>query len=85
MITTMLRRFGIFLILVGLITLILTFPLREIEKSSMALLCIGTPMVILGYLLWSRNRDRTPAARFRLIRKLAAKKKTENEPEESQK
>jgi hypothetical protein len=32
------------------------------------------PLIIVGYILWSRNRDTPPGERFRILRKFSSKK-----------
>ena len=79
-ITSMLSRMGIFFLLIGLLTLVFAFATGGINRQNLNIYCVGAPMVILGTFIWYRYRERTPAERFRRIKKLSSRK-GENEVE----
>jgi len=70
----MVRKFGVFLFLAGILILFMSFAPGEVNKDSLTIFFSGVLLVFLGYSLWSRNRDRTPVERFRILRKFSSKK-----------
>jgi len=75
MIIPMLPRFGIFLLLVGLLLVLFAFSSGNPNSESIALFCAGLPMALLGATLWFRYREKVQSQRFRLLRKSIAKDK----------
>jgi hypothetical protein len=74
-----LQRMGIFLLLLGFLMVLASFATGRANSESLTLFCFGLPLMIFGGTLWYRNRDKTPAQRFRLLRKFSTK---EDEDEE---
>ena len=75
MIIRMLQRFGIFLLLVGLLLVIYAFSSGNPNSENIALFCAGLPMAMLGATLWFRYREKVEVQRFRLLRKPTEKDK----------
>jgi hypothetical protein len=75
----MLRKIGVFLFLVGLIVTMVSFASGNLNKQSLTLFLIGVPLVLLGGLIWNRNRDTDQVERFRLVRKFKPKSKGDQE------
>jgi len=71
----------VFFFLVGSIITLFYFSSFSSNSGSYNPLCIGVLLMIMGFTLWFRGRDRTPVARFRLLRKFASKKKEEIDEE----
>jgi hypothetical protein len=78
----MLRRIGVFFMLVGILILFLFFASGTKNPQSLTFLCAGSALSLMGGTLWYRGRDRTPAERFRTIRKYSSKKKKEDDEDE---
>jgi len=70
----MLSRMGVFFLIIGLLTLVFAFATGGINRQNLSLYCVGAPMVILGLIIWNRTRDKTPAERFRRIKKLSSRR-----------
>ena len=77
----MLRRMGIFFIIVGILILLFAVSSGELNNENLRLYCISTPLMVLGVFLWYRNRDRTPVERFRTVRKIASRRRKDEEEE----
>jgi drug/metabolite transporter (DMT)-like permease len=75
----MLRRIGVFFMLVGILILFLFFASDRTSSQSLTFLCAGSALSLTGGMLWYRGRDRTPAERFRTLRKYSSKKKKEDD------
>ena len=67
--TLMLKRFGVFVLLVGLLLVFVPVASGNFNRQNLTLLCASLPLVLIGGMLWYRNRDTTPADRFRLLRR----------------
>jgi hypothetical protein len=80
----MLRRVGMFFLLVGLMIMFIFFPSGSANTESLTIFCSGIPFVILGISMWLRSRDSTPAERFRLLRMLSRKKEEEEKGKEEE-
>ena len=78
-IARMLRKIGVFLFLVGLIVTMVSFASGSINKQSLILFLIGIPLILLGGLIWNRNRHTDQVERFRLVRKFMPKRKGDQE------
>jgi len=68
------REIGIFFLLVGVICLAIFFVFGG-QAQGVQLFCIGAPLAALGGWLVYQTRDRTPAVRFRFLKKILSKKK----------
>jgi len=73
MILYMLKRIGLFFMLVGLLLILITFTSGRLKSQTLTLLCASIPLVIIGGGLWFRNQDRTQSERFRILRRKTSK------------
>jgi len=73
------RRIGVFFVLVGGLILFISVAAGKPNSNTLTLFCIGLPLSLLGGTLWYRNRDKTPAQRFQILRKFSTKKEKEEE------
>jgi len=69
----MLTKMGIFIMLVGIVFVLISFGSASANSQSISMFCSGIPMILLGAMLWFRNRDRTPVERFRIFRMFSSK------------
>jgi len=71
----MARQVGIFFVLVGFFLLVI-FGVAEDKGETVNFFCYGAPLMLLGIVLWWRNRvAATPAERFRSYRRWRSKGK----------
>jgi hypothetical protein len=77
----MLKKMGIFIMLVGIIFVLISFGSVSANSQSITMLCSGIPMILLGLTIWYRNRDRTPAERFRIFRGFSSKEEEDEDDE----
>ncbi len=73
------RRVGLFILIVGLLILLVSIAFGKPNSQSLTMFCIGIPLMILGGTLWYRNRERSPAERFRTLRRFSPKRGEEDE------
>jgi len=71
----MISRIGTYFLIIGGFLIFLFWLIEEKNEQSLQLLCLGVPMISLGIWFWNRDRDRTPADRFRTWKKLRNRKK----------
>ena len=72
----MLRKFGFFLLLIGIVCLILFFMSDFAQTPNYGLLGSGASLTALGWLLQRRGKAeeiRRPSARFRTLRRLTSR------------
>jgi hypothetical protein len=69
----MLGRIGLFFFLVGILIVFISLAAGKANSDSLKLFCIGAPSALLGITLWFRARDRTPAERFKILRRNTSK------------
>ena len=68
----MLSRIGCLLIVIGGVVLYIFFMTGTIGQSVGDQFLVGAGLVLLGLLFWRRGRpsERTPSARFRMLRQI---------------
>jgi membrane protein implicated in regulation of membrane protease activity len=76
------RRIGLFFLIMGLLILLVSIASGKPNSQSLTLFCIGVPLVMFGWTLWYRNRERTPSQRFRTLRKFSTKEDVEDNDDE---
>ena len=74
---------GIFFLIVGILILLFAVSTGEFNNENLRLYCISTPLIVLGAVLWYRNRDRAPVERFRTVRKITSRRRKKDEEEET--
>ena len=80
----MLKRLGQFLILIGILTIaIFWFSLRA-GGTDINYLLVGLPSLMLGFLLWLRDRKYQPSERFRTLRRLRSKDQDQDQDQEEE-
>jgi hypothetical protein len=73
--TSMLRRFGVFLFIIGFFFLYIFFSAGVKDANALVYLYLGAPITALGIIIWRRFRKRSEMNRFRLLRKLFSRDK----------
>jgi len=69
----LIKRIGLFLLLVGILMVFLFFAIGEPNSQNLKFFCTGLPLAILGGALWLRKQEKTPVERFRMLRRFSTK------------